>query len=200
MLNGNIVGGNPKKERHASDFYPTPPEVTIALMDFLELGKGTAVWDPACGEGDMTAVFAKYGLLALGSDIQTGVDFTTVLKGRGGLEDIADWIITNPPFSLAEEFIERCVEIGRPFALLLKTQFWHAARREELFYKYPPSYILPLTWRPDFLFKEPDRAGKPLMDVCWNVWLGTGELFRLCSTEYRPLSRPTKEHLKEIMK
>lgn len=43
--------------------------------------------------------------------------------------DAADWIITNPPFSLAEAFIRRAAELGKPFAFLLKSQYWNATCR-----------------------------------------------------------------------
>ena len=32
-----LTAGNNKGNRRELDFYPTPPEVTIALMDFLKL-------------------------------------------------------------------------------------------------------------------------------------------------------------------
>lgn len=32
-----IAGGNSAIGRRESDFYPTPPEVTVALLDFLRL-------------------------------------------------------------------------------------------------------------------------------------------------------------------
>ena len=35
-----IAGGNTAYKRAASDFYPTPPDVTFALMKFLSLEKG----------------------------------------------------------------------------------------------------------------------------------------------------------------
>ena len=36
-----INGGNGSKKRAAHDFYPTPPEVTIALINFLRLPRFT---------------------------------------------------------------------------------------------------------------------------------------------------------------
>lgn len=48
-----IMGGNGAKARKASDLYPTPPEVTVALMRFLKLPRSTQIWEPACGQGDM---------------------------------------------------------------------------------------------------------------------------------------------------
>ena len=40
-----IAGGNTAYKRAASDFYPTPPDVTFALMKFLSLEKGAKIWD-----------------------------------------------------------------------------------------------------------------------------------------------------------
>ena len=96
-----------------------------------------------------------------------------------------EWIITNPPFSLAEQFIRRSGEHKIPFAMLVKSQYWHAIKRFFLFYENKPAYILPLTWRPDFLFKT-RGSGSPLMDVMWCVWIPGAT-----KTEYRPLLKPS---------
>ena len=53
-------------------------------------------------------------------------------------------IITNPPYSMAKEFIERALELvedGRKVAMLLKLTFLESKKRRELFEKYPPKYI-----------------------------------------------------------
>lgn len=163
LVASRISGGNSAYGRSKSDFYPTPPEVTQALLDFLYLPEDTIIWEPACGEGHMVSVLEKNGMIVKKSDIQTGEDFLKI-----PLKD-CDWIITNPPFSIADKFIQRCHEHKKPFALLLKSQYWHAAKRFDLFYNITPAYILPLTWRPDFLFKERGN-GSPLMDVMWCVW------------------------------
>ena len=162
-----IAGGNSAYGRSQSDSYPTPPDVTVALMRFLNLSRTTSVWEPATGEGDMAGVLQTYFETVYTTDILDGTDF---LKSS---IDAADWIITNPPFSLAEAFIRRAAELGKPFAFLLKSQYWNATCRWKLFDEIPPSYILPLTWRPDFFFKKrmPGEKGSPLMDVMWCVWL-----------------------------
>lgn len=158
-----ITGGNTAYGRNKSDFYPTPPEATIALMRFLDLPKSTVIWEPASGEGHMSKAMLSMGYTVTESDICCGVDFLTAPIRK------VDWIITNPPFSLSEQFIRRCCEHGKPFALLLKSQYWHAKKRISLFYETCPSYILPLTWRPDFCFGK-RGSGSPLMDVIWVVW------------------------------
>ncbi len=107
-----IMGGNGAKARKAADLYPTPPEVTVALMRFLKLSAGTDVWEPACGQGDMVETLRNCGMLVYGTDIRSGQDF---LKAYGPhyTDKSIDWIITNPPFSLAEEFIRHAAEIGQ---------------------------------------------------------------------------------------
>ena len=122
-----IAGGNSAYGRSQSDFYPTPPDVTVALMRFLNLPRTTSVWEPATGEGDMAGVLQTYFETVYTTDILDGTDF---LKSS---IDAADWIITNPPFSLAEAFIRRAAELGKPFAFLLKSQYWNATCRRKLF-------------------------------------------------------------------
>lgn len=182
-----ISGGNSARGRRQSDLYPTPPEATIALLQFLNLPKNTTIWEPATGEGDMAGVLQAYFETVYTTDILDGTDF---LKSS---IDAADWIITNPPFSLAEDFIRRAAKIEKPFAFLLKSQYWHASKRMALFEDIPPSYILPLTWRPDFFFKERENGngGSPLMDVMWCVWLTPW--MRNVQTIYRPLPRPPQK-------
>lgn len=182
-----IAGGNSAYGRRQSDFYPTPPEATVALLQFLNLPKNTTIWEPAAGEGDMAGVLQAYFETVYTTDILDGTDF---LKSS---IDAADWIITNPPFSLAEDFIRRAAKIEKPFAFLLKSQYWHASKRMALFEDISPSYILPLTWRPDFFFKEriPGEKGSPLMDVMWCVWLTPW--MRNVQTTYRPLPRPPRK-------
>ena len=113
------------------------------------------------------------------------------MKAMKKLPDKAfDLAVVDPPFSLADEFIRHAAEIGKPFAMLLKAQYWHAAKRAQLFREIQPSYVLPLTWRPDFLFKERNgkKGASPLMDVMWCVWLTPqrqGE-----QTSYQPLEKP----------
>lgn len=163
ILASRINGGNTAYKRVNSDFYPTPPEATIALMKFLDLPKDSVIWEPASGDGHMANVMKNMGYTVKESDIRYGDDFLICPFFE------CDWIITNPPFSISEQFIKRCFEHKRPFALLLKSQYWHAKKRLNLFQETHPSYILPLTWRPDFCIGN-RGSGSPLMDVMWVVW------------------------------
>lgn len=177
-----ICGGNTAYKRNKSDFYPTPKEATIAILEFLNIDKKNIIWEPACGEGDMINVFEKYGYNFLKSDIKDGIDF---LETNLDLFP-CNWIITNPPWSLAEKFIKHSFELKVPFAMLLKQHFWNAKKRYSLFKECTPKYVLPLTWRPDFCYKQ-RGSGSPLLDVMWCVWDGDT---KYGETKYMLLERP----------
>lgn len=171
------------QDRNPYDFYRTPWEVTQALTDALQLTKKT-IWEPACGDGDMANILIENGNHVIGTELrqtgygQSGVDFLTA----NFIE--CDWIITNPPFNLAVQFIERCIEFERPFAMLLKSQYWHSIRRLSLFQQHTPSHVFPLTWRPDFHFGA--KGGSPTMECAWTVW----DRVPSNVTQYVPLVKP----------
>lgn len=165
--------------RRKNDFYPTPPECTQALIDFLKknswLRDGQLVWECACGSNAIVDILQKNGLFTWGTDIEKGQDF---LKYE--IQENFDWIITNPPFSLGEEFIRKAHSYGKPFAFLLKSQYWHSSKRKKLFNECKPTYVLPLTWRPDFT-----GSGASMLDMIWCVWIGD-----IGTTFYQPLEKP----------
>ena len=59
-------------------------------------------------------MLSSKGYNVIGSDITRGFDFL-----KNNMEQHFDMIITNPPYSLKDKFIEKCYEYGKPFALLL---------------------------------------------------------------------------------
>jgi predicted RNA methylase len=180
QLDLQLTAGNNKRNRRELDFYPTPPEATIALMDFLKLEKQT-IWECACGNNAMSDVLESYGHNVISTDINSGIDF---LKAHRE----CDAIITNPPFNVSAEFIQKATKEADVVAFLLKSQYWHAKKRSSLFDELPPSYVLPLTWRPDFLYqerKEGEKKGSPTMEVAWSVWIKGDK-----NTKYKPLLKP----------
>jgi len=189
LLGSTVANSGDKEKRRALDFYPTPPEVTIALLNFLKLPP-MHIWEPACGIGSMSKTLESFGHTVLSTDIQeTGY-------GIGGVDYLAlpthypvDAIITNPPFNRSEEFIRKAVKEAPLVAMVLKSQYWHAAKRFSLFNDTKPTYILPLTWRPDFLFDQRKAGEKsaPTMDCIWTVWI-KGET----ETKYMPLLKGSK--------
>jgi hypothetical protein len=172
-----IIGAN--GARKENDFYPTPPECTVALLNFLEerflIRRGDTIWEPACGSNAMVNVMQQKGYSVIGTDIVHGQDYLTT-----DLQNDYEWIITNPPFCAAQEFITSSAARNKPFALLLKSQYWHSAKRRKIFAEYQPTFVLPLTWRPDFTGK-----GSSMLDMIWCVWVGPSHV-----TYFLPLKKP----------
>ncbi len=189
MVKNNIivssVGGNHRNDRQKDDFYPTPEDCITGLLNYeKEYIVGKKIWEPACGDGAISKPLIKAGFDVYSSDLvgrgfgTPNVDFlsTTDLNGCSA-------IITNPPFILAKNFIEHSLgDLKIEYlALLLKSQYFHAKSRIELFDKFPPSVVYALTWRPDFLGK-----GASTMDCAWFVW----DINRSEATSYKLMKRP----------
>lgn len=170
-------------EPHDSlDYFPTPPWATRALCEFLSnqypLNLLTA-WEPACGEGDMAKPLAEYFEYVAASDVHdygfgAVEDFLIdwpVLSGESRRET-PDFIISNPPFRLAEEFIQ----LGRDrskigVAMLLRTSFLEGqTRHADLFSKSPPTYILQFAERVPMFKGRLDPEGSTATSYCWIIF------------------------------
>ncbi len=151
MKSGLMLGVNPKAERQTEDFYATEPKALEIFIDKLNQDgiNLSCVWEPSCGMGHLAEVLRKNGYLELATDLidrgygQGGVDFL----GDYLLDRCNTWkgdILTNPPFRLAEKFVEKgmsLLENGNKLILFLKIQFLEGQKRKELFKKYPPKYV-----------------------------------------------------------
>jgi hypothetical protein len=161
-------GGGKKNADNPDEFFPTAEGTTRAFMPVLrEIGWPNDVWECACGEGHMSKELIKGGFKVVSTNLTDrgyglrGVDF---LKQQTA---VASSIVTNPPFSLADDFVAHALTwLGiEHVALLLPNGIYHAKNRMKLFEAYKPSLILPLTWRLDVT-----SAGNPTMNCSWYVW------------------------------
>jgi hypothetical protein len=114
----------------------------------------------------MVKALVRGGHPVVASDISEGVDFlTTTLPGWQA-------IVTNPPFGLAQDFIERALELTRPHDgavfLLLRTDFDHAKTRQHLFGKSETfAKKIVLTRRIKWF---EDSKGHPSFNHAWFGW------------------------------
>jgi len=188
----SIIGGGKKENRSERDFYPTPPDVTHSLMKFLHsecaffFDEKLRIWEPACGNGAMSEVIKNYGHTVISTDIKTDYGITLdFFFADNSWDNDCDAIITNPPFNLSEPFINLSLHKAKIVCMLLKSTYWHAKKRLDLFNRTKPKFILPLTWRPDF-----SNGGSPTMDLLWTVWIkGYGD-----KCIYKPLINPNSSN------
>src|SRR5262249_19635105 len=94
-----------------------------------------------------------------------------------------DWVITNPPFRLGEEFAIRSIKIARRgVAMLTRTVFIESVGRYERLFKIsPPSRVAQFTERVPMVKGRVDKKASTATGDAWLVWekdrLGSGELF-----------------------
>ena len=105
--------------KDSPDDFPTPPWATRGLFEYVLEGKDELVdqtcLEPACGAGHMDKVLKEYFVEVHCAD---AYDY-----GYGEVRDFlthphaahsVDWVITNPPFRLAEEFVLRASRMAVP--------------------------------------------------------------------------------------
>jgi hypothetical protein len=183
--------GNPvsAEARANGELFDTPPDVTLAFMRWLGHRFPPQVWEPFAGKNALSDVMRATGRLVQCSDLAPRAPDIQERDFFGydavpAEPQMPCALISNPPFSRAEEIIRHAFRIGvQQMALVLKATYWHAAGRSSLFREHRPSHLLALTWRVDFM-----NLGRPTTEVVWVVW------DRPCSagTQYDLLQRPKK--------
>lgn len=181
-------------EPHDSlDDFPTPPWATRALCEFLEeLGFELSMLscrEPAANRGHMVRpLFESFGHVMASDIYDYGVGYIVqdYLFGLDEHFDRTDWTITNPPFRLAEQFIERALRLSRVgVAVIVRTSFLEGQDRcEGLFRKDPPAFVLQLSERCGMFkgrlmrlgtkyvdYKGDERSAATATSYCWIVWL-----------------------------
>ena len=163
--------------RDSADDFPTPPWATRALMEHvLRAGifwKSLSCIDPACGRGHMCRPLAEYFGHVHQSDIydyggNTADDFLS----PGVYIFPPDWIITNPPFRLAEQFIHKALENAKiGVAMLCRSQFDESVGRyERLFRDNPPTIEAVFVERVPMVRGRLDRKATTATSYSWFVW------------------------------
>lgn len=169
------------------DFFPTPPWGGRAGAEqLLALDPGAkVVRDPACGEMHMAAPLGEY-FEVIASDVYAHQPDTPI---RDWLDDAAwpdepdcDWIVTNPPFNIAEEFVTRGLRRARRgVALLLRLSFLESTGRYALM-----AGDTPLTRLAVFSERLPMALGR--WDPALRSATSYGWFFWMKDAEPRPLS------------
>ena len=121
----------PPMRQGSPDDFQTPPQALEPLYPYLK--EDWTIWEPACGSGYLADKLEDKGFEVIGTDKyydeegRLAFDFLTDKPVQ------FDCIITNPPFSLKQQFLERCYQLDVPFALLLPLTTFETAKRQRLF-------------------------------------------------------------------
>lgn len=143
-------------KRNAADFYPTPAAAFAPLMPILP--RDVEYWEPACGDGRLIKWLQEEGFNAAGNDLARGCDFLTD-------ETPCEFVITNPPFTLAQEFVAHALLHSRETMMLLRLNFLGSQKRRDWWRVNEPSALFVLSSRPDFT-----GGGGDSCEYAWFYW------------------------------
>ncbi len=173
-------------ERQENDFYSTPAWCVHRLLERLRLPGG--MWlEPCVGEGAIVRAVSEVrhdltwdvndlvlrphfdlGLSTLVDQVteQNFLDYEGLNRNVNQYGKPYDVCITNPPYSLAEEFIEHALSLSTVVVMLLRLNFLGSAKRLPLFERVgiPSVYVLPN--RPSFMGDGTTDA----TEYAWFVW------------------------------
>lgn len=205
----DVPADGPTAAEVEHEFFPTPIEVTMALLPHLDRWFDQQVKpfpvlrrviEPAAGRGAICQVLRSSGVPRenlLSVDIRPDCQQAAAYSGEHRIADwleaadqlapTADLIITNPPFSRMQEFAEATLphmQLGATLALFGRVSFTatEANTGRASFHLRWPSSLYVLSWRPKFVkHLDPDR-----WDYAWFVWT-----IGVAPHPWTPLLRPT---------
>lgn len=150
---------------NATDFYPTPPWCYENLE--LDWSKFSSAHEPCRGDGRIQFFLEEeQGVPCTYSEIMEDKDFFDH-------HDTTDLILTNPPFSLAKEFIDHSLAISKTCIMLLRINYLGSVGRHPWWKENTPTALHVLSKRPSFTGKGTDAT-----DYAWYVWDKTERLDR----------------------
>lgn len=164
-------------QRVEGDRYYTEHWVTRALLAKVRF-RGL-IWEPAAGRGDIADVMVEGGYKVMCSDIEgprlgcmgaAESDFLTHTSPGDGTFSI----VTNPPYTHAEEFVRHALELtkrsGGMVAMLFRNEYDCAAGRRDLFEMEAFSTKLVLTRRPRWIDGLEQQSFSPRHNFAWYLW------------------------------
>ena len=181
LSGGQLAGGNSATTRVEHDFYATDPEtLKMFLYEFWKENTfGGSILEPACGQGHISKTLKE---LLPSFDI-VSTDLIDRGYGIGGIDFLKhdykrtfDTVITNPPFSLAKEFIERGLEVSDRYVIMLcKIQLLEGVKRKDMFVNTPLKHVYvhttrQATWKDGNPTDNNGRKWATTMCLAWFVW------------------------------
>jgi hypothetical protein len=109
------------------DHFDTPGYAIRPLLTYIP--SRWTIWEPTdtTGKSRITALLRENG----NKVISTGKKQFDFLHDDPGFS--FDCIVTNPPYSIKDSFIARCIELGKPWALLLPLTALEGVARRKMF-------------------------------------------------------------------
>jgi len=136
-------------KNHSDELYT--PEIAFDLLKKY-IPKDKTIFECAVGTGKLAKQMTSNGYNVISSN-----DFFNEFPNY-------DILITNPPYSIKDKFLEEAYKRGKPFAILLPITALEGIKRQKMYKKYGIKILFP-TKRIDFNGKK-----SPWFYTAWFCW------------------------------
>lgn len=169
------------------DLYETPSVAIASLLRVEQLPK--RIWEPAAGRGAITRILRAAGHDVIATDL---VDYGVPdhASGRDFLFEASappdcSCIVTNPPYKLGQQFVERATDLCPLVIMLLRLAFLESERRSDILERRGLARVHVYGKRLPMMHRDgwEGRKSNSGMAFAWFVWdrahKGPTELHRL---------------------
>lgn len=165
-----------KISKPKDEFYQTPDYVTKTLLKHITIPEDVMLWEPFCGKGAISRLLPEGRTLSTDLyDRGFGIgnaDFLKIDKNPFG--DRRTWIITNPPFSLADKSIRHAWNLGiEKVIFLMPFSYCAGVRRTDIIESGRLEKVLlfkdRFTMYPDYI-KEEEKGGESTINFGWFIF------------------------------
>lgn len=171
VVGKNFSRNNVTGTRKPSDLYETPYSVTAQFLVEKPMPRAYSILEPAAGHGAIVQVLREHGYHWI-TDYDLVMDGTDFLNERGTY----DVVLTNPPYSLAQQFILHAKRVARHrICLLLPVTYLHGKKRyDDIFMdrNFPLAEVYVFTryiWLGDPL-RDDGKYKTGMVAYAWYVW------------------------------
>ena len=173
-------------DRKENDKYNTPRKTIKSILPYIDCRGRPDIGEPCVGTGNIIDELYQYNPLGFKSVMTCEIDPDISLKGYtvDYLEDKSwaklDIIITNPPFSLWREFLEKSLSEADTVVYLLRLNMFGSGKqtnRADFWNAHRPTHIFALEDRPSF-------TGDGKTDGCDYAWVAWDRGNRIKTKEF----------------
>ncbi len=174
MSKGKNFSTNNTGKRKNSDFYETPYSITYQLFEKEHFNRDYSILEPCCGNNAITRVMNNLGYQVDYYD--KFIEHNNRCKDFITEENKYYQMVTNPPFSLAFEFIQKAkIIIENKFAFLLPLSYLHGKKRYDHIYNckdFPLKKVYVFTRYPLLgnSLREDGKYNTGMMVYAWFIW------------------------------
>lgn len=152
-----------KYDKPPFEYFPTPEETVQRLLSVIPINKDWTYLEPCRGEAQ--AIYRHMPEGTQWAELSEGIDYLETKFSP------VDCIITNPPFSLTQQFLVKSLTEADVVVYLQRLNYLGSKGRKDFWNSHKPDHLIVLSKRPSFAGGSTDMT-----DYCFYVWDKKGRL------------------------